>query len=110
MKLFIPPLRTKIKLLEPWTFRQKRMNIDWSLNIYLYGENPWWEGQEVQPEYEDVTIPAGTILSIDRIYIRTTKKDYDSITFRIHKTKDKPACRFWAPLAEANKIECEVVE
>jgi hypothetical protein len=69
-----------------------------------------------------VTIPAGTILKIDRIYIRKGVKDYSSLTFFAKnlgttevinarrsyrgstKTK-KTALRFWAKLNECNKIK-----
>jgi hypothetical protein len=68
----------------------------------------------------DVTLPAGTVLSIDRIYIRKGASDFSSITFyakglgeiqkqpstwdRNPKPKKKKALRFWAKLEDCNRI------
>ncbi len=72
-----------------------------------------------------VTIPAGTILAIDRIYIRKGSSDFSSITFyaknlgEIEKMVDKwnkpkkakrKALRFWAKLSDVNTIEFEPTE
>jgi hypothetical protein len=72
-----------------------------------------------------VTIPAGTILAIDRIYIRKGSSDFSSITFyaknlgEIEKIVDKwhkprkakqKALRFWAKLSDVNTIEFEPTE
>lgn len=50
------------------------------------------------------TIPANTILQIERIYIRKGKKDFDSVTFKIvscpDQTYDKH--RFWVSLKTCN--------
>ena len=71
-----------------------------------------------------ITLPAGTILSIDRIYIRKGASDYSSITFfaknlgtilvkdrwtkhRLTKPKNKKALRFWAKLNDCNNIVFE---
>lgn len=70
----------------------------------------------------DVTIPKGTILKVDRIYIRKGLSDYSSITFIAHnlgeivrkvgwmneKTKKKKTLRFWAKLSDCNKIKFEI--
>lgn len=70
-----------------------------------------------------VTIPAGTVLKVDRIYIRKGVSDYSSLSFFAHlgvtevtrvgrwsggakKTK-KNALRFWAKLHECNNIKFE---
>lgn len=56
----------------------------------------------------DCTLKKGTILTIDRIYIRKGAKDYDSISFRINKSNEprfkKKGIRFWVKLDEANNI------
>ena len=63
-------------------------------------------------------LPKGTVLKIDRIYIRKGKKDYSSLTFNIVDTthsflvdskgkKVKGSMRFWATLDDVNKIVCE---
>jgi len=51
------------------------------------------------------TLPAGTELIVDRIYIRKGKSDYSSITFRA-KIGEKSQ-RFWAKLDDCNRIEFE---
>lgn len=70
-----------------------------------------------------VTLPAGTILAIDRIYIRKGSKDFSSITFFAKnlgkvvttnrystKAKTKTAFRFWSKLHDCNKIMFEKIE
>ena len=69
----------------------------------------------------EVTIPKGTLLQVDRIYIRKGASDYSSITFfaknigeviipasrwsRSTKPVKKKALRFWAKLSDCNNIE-----
>lgn len=63
------------------------------------------------------TLPAGTELTVDRIYIRKGASDYSSLSFWIvsspHpllKTKSKGVRkRFWAKLADCNTIEFDQV-
>jgi hypothetical protein len=70
-----------------------------------------------------VTLPKGTILSIDRLYIRKGSSDYSSITFYAKnlgevviksmyskKTTKIKSPRFWAKLSECNNIEFESTE
>jgi hypothetical protein len=70
-----------------------------------------------------VTIPAGTTLKVDRIYIRKGASDYSSITFFAEglgevevtqgwsnkKKVKKKALRFWAKLSDCNEIEIEKI-
>jgi len=71
-----------------------------------------------------VTLPAGTVLSVDRIYIRKGKGDYSSITFyakgfkeitkradsmKPEKMKKQKALRFWATLSDCNKLKFDSV-
>ncbi|CAG9229294.1 hypothetical protein [Burkholderia vietnamiensis] len=63
-----------------------------------------------------VTIPAGALMTIDRIFIRKGAADFDSVTFWL-KAKSKPvtingrlvkkSVRFWAKLDDVNAIEFE---
>ncbi len=76
----------------------------------------WTEG------FWNVTLPAGTVLSIDRIYIRKGVGDFDSVTFFIKDCPDKSlapkkmkgkfvgSSRFWTKLHFANQIDCEIIE
>ena len=74
-----------------------------------------------------MTLPAGTLLKIDRIYIRKGSSDFSSITFYAKglgevmvssnrwtvnslKTTKRKAQRFWAKLADCNQIQFERVE
>lgn len=67
-----------------------------------------------------VTLPKGTELIVDRIYIRKGASDYSSITFRTtslgsanvpnssyRKSKTKKSLRFWVKLQECNTIVFE---
>ncbi|MCE6958374.1 hypothetical protein LAZ40_04795 [Cereibacter sphaeroides] len=61
----------------------------------------------------EVTLPAGTELSVDRIYIRKGVSDYSSLTFNLTKTTHpdlnrKGRKRFWVKLAEVNRMEFEL--
>lgn len=52
-----------------------------------------------------VTLPAGTLLRIDRLYFRQGVRAYDSITFRIHGSPERRLLndiRFWAKADDAN--------
>lgn len=48
----------------------------------------------------------GTILEVDRIYIRQGGAKYSSVTFKI---REKKVLRFWLSLAVVNTLHCEVV-
>lgn len=59
-----------------------------------------------------VTLPKGTQLSVDRIYVKRGGESFNSITFRTTKVGPEPKFRgkrFWVKLAEANEIVCDVV-
>lgn len=56
----------------------------------------------------DYTFPVGTLLSIDRIYIKNGQSDYDSVTFRLIDPYRK-GIRFWAKLCDVNNIEFDLV-
>lgn len=92
--------------------------------VKYWADHKQWneKAKEVGMETLDVALPAGTILGIDRIYIRKGAKDYSSITFfaknlgsvmvdvsrwstRKKKTITKKAMRFWVKLEDANNIE-----
>lgn len=69
----------------------------------------------------NITIPAGTIIKVDRIYIRKGSSDYSSITFyavglgevitssrwSVSKPKKQKSLRFWCKLADCNNIVFE---
>lgn len=104
----------------------------------IYSEATLWKGQQTPtPEdrycgYEVVpsslcVLPKGTVLTIDRIYIRkgdADMKNFDSVSFRINVDPKNPktfggdqakfiipkGIRFWAKLPEVNKIEFDFTE
>lgn len=62
----------------------------------------------------EVTLPAGTELQVDRIYIRKGLKDFSSITFYVVSSpmpelnaSKKSKRRFWAKLSDCNRMEIE---
>lgn len=63
----------------------------------------------------DVTLPAGTTLTLDRIYVRKGVSDYSSLSFNLNATPH-PALnvrgrkRFWAKLEDANRIVFSLAE
>lgn len=101
----IPTIGTTLKLLSPWTFflYNEGRNLTFARRVFTTAEN---KGA--------LTIQAGTILKVDRIYIRQNLKDFDSITFVIKKSDQldlyntKIKGRFWARLADVNRMVVEV--
>jgi len=79
------------------------------------------KARQLGKENIQITIPKGTILQIDRIYIRKGASDYSSITFYAKnlgeintstgyytkKKIKKSSLRFWAKLIDCNKIKFE---
>ena len=115
LQITIPTIGTKLRLTRGWAFTlyAESRNDDFGKRLGLkdipegerYGP---WKHKENQ-----VTIPNGTTLTIDRIYIRKGGGGFDSVTFRIVKTEcpDKSMFgRFWAKLGDVNRIRCEWVE
>jgi hypothetical protein len=96
--------------------------------VQYWKDNDIWnqKAKKIAVKELEVTIPAGTILAVDRIYIRKGASDYSSITFYAKelgevmvqgrrwfgtsKPKKKKALRFWAKLEDCNKIKFERTE
>lgn len=125
MKLYVPACGDRLTLSKPWTFRLflERRNIKYAKTRGLYdGEESW--GVYVDNNFHkglasvEVTLPEGTVLECDRVYIRTFNKsrveegdDYDSITWKIiDKKRDtmEKFGRFWVKLTDANEIEFDL--
>lgn len=65
---------------------------------------------ENKPKYgttTEITLPKGTILEVDRVYIRQGNARCSSVTFKIRQ--NKKVLRFWAKLEEVNQIHCQIV-
>lgn len=105
MKIFIPTIGDRIELLEDWTFALRKDSRNWD----LVGSHQMWKLPEGMP----ITVPAGTILKIHRIYIRGNAREFDSVTFhaavRQPWTGGERGKRFFAGLDDVNKIECRRV-
>lgn len=110
MKMFIPALYTKIELTEDWTINLHPDNC-FSLGDYLGIKDAWTAILYTERQPVPVILIAGTQLSVDRIYVRRNKTDYDSITFRlINKRKGySGSVRFWVNLEDANNIEFKLI-
>lgn len=111
MKLFIPTIGTRLRLTEDWNFAlfQESRNRSIAKNVLKNNDFPRW-GVKGKPQL--VTVPKGTVLTVDRVYIRQGIGNYDSVTFRILKG-DSPderfhKTRFWAKLEDCNNMEVEI--
>jgi len=131
MKMFIPTIGTRLVLTEDWTFHlcfeRRNQKFGEARGIVPPGPRTDWRKGWNQPEKAAVvTLPAGTILMVDRLYIRKGKShqlvsrplsDFDSLTFYAYDPnvptkakKPKSIGRFWAKLADVNTIECDVLD
>lgn len=111
-KLYIPALGDHIQLTTDWTFLLFPEYRNETLYAHLGLEYP--RTQRIDAKPTRVTLPAGTELGIDRIYIRRGNKEFDSITFNLLGVPTqklrygaKTRVRFWAKLAAVNTIEFE---
>lgn len=132
MKLYIPEIGDQIILTNDWTFDLYAENRNcelggtigynvryissWVNGVYIHNSNPcflWATEGQVKTHVIPYTLPAGTVLKIDRIYIRKGAKDFSSVSFFItSKEKIKSTgkhLRFWAKLADCNNIEFEKI-
>lgn len=120
-RLFIPAVGDRLILTAPWKFRlfleSRNMKFAKSLAIEDPGKGRWAPGPLPKRE---ASLPEGTVLECDRVYIRTFNKsrvqekdDYDSITWKVMAPKAKgkakgelrPAGRFWVKLPDCYSIE-----
>lgn len=104
VKLFIPSLKTRIRLTKDWTFvlyneSRNRVALETLAPMFRSSTgllvNSW-----------TCTIPEGAVLTVQRVYIRQGQSDYDSVTFTC-KMDDK-SFRFWAKLYDVNTIEYQL--
>jgi hypothetical protein len=120
MKLFIPPLGTRLVLTAPWTCKLIQESRNNKLIDELRKYFPGVPGEIKFDHYTysrtaplcDFQFGVGTSLTVDRIYIRKGGSDFDSVSFfvSIPNGNLKPIKgRFWVKLADANKIEADVL-
>jgi len=118
--LYIPELGDELKLTNNWAFtlyseyRNAAIWAEVTKGEFKYKYSPTGKLDSVQH-----MLPKGTVLAVDRIYIRKGASDFSSISFRIIShpvwTKEKRVFgtkqlfRFWAKLADCNTIQFEQV-
>ncbi len=108
--MLVPPLGSVLRLTQDWSFalkhewrnhalheRFKTPQQTYDMKTKTYGPDPI------------VTLPAGTVLKLDRIYVRKGVGDYDSLTFYIVPKPKEKGGRFFASLGDCNKMEYEWV-
>jgi len=109
MRLLIPTIGTHLKLTADWTFQLHYERRNNSLRKALKKAPVGWDSDT--DSSEPITFPKDTVLTVDRVYLRQQAETFDSITFRIHTCPTLPKgtkSRFWAKLADVNRIECEI--
>lgn len=120
MRVFIPTIGDHIQLLEDWTFFLKHESRNFGLAQALEAKATSGQWAPLEgPFPATVTIPKGTILKVDRVYIRGHFRSYDSVTFRVMDGPDKrllsrnrggtayDCVRFFASLSDVNTMEVE---
>jgi hypothetical protein len=116
MKMYIPSIGDEIVLTSNWEFGlwNERRNYDFLVFLGDVTKEYWdYFYSNKSMKSRPCVIPKGSLLKIDRIYIRKGVSDYDSITFYWKGLPPKPgskskktrAIRFWVKLEDANKIE-----
>lgn len=110
MKLYVPEIGDRLRLIKDWTFNLYNERRNSSLRTHFGLETTW-----SRDDYAEVTIPAGTILKVDRIYIRKGMEGYSSISFYSEGIGNgsgsfgRPkTARFWAKLEDCNRIDFEI--
>lgn len=134
MKLFIPDVGEELTLVDDWRFvticeyRNESLFNAFEVPAELrYQKSVRFHGgahdgyDRYRPLGDGVpfVMPAGTVLKVDRVYIRKGISDYSSLTFLVSQSPDKrlltkknggtapKAVRFWVKLAETRNIEIE---
>ncbi len=120
MNLYIPACGDRFKLTEDWTFalflESRNMKFAGHRSLLSQdekGKDAVYTGERYTSAlaFRLCTLKAGSVLEVDRVYVRQHSKsassvdnDYDSITFKVVGEKNG---RFWAKLADCNAIACE---
>jgi hypothetical protein len=106
--LYVPEIGDQLTLAQDWTFGlhyEYRNEKLWAaLGLARPVHSLWGHPPVTAP----VTIPAGTVLTVDRLYIRKGAAAYSSLTFNIPKGRNPghplAGTRFWAKLADVNRL------
>ncbi len=135
MKMYIPEIGDYIHLGKDWSFNLFNEHRNLKLIRYFKREacallvknarddynhsrisveeyNEIWKKNAWPDLSTEVTLPAESILKIDRIYIRKGNTKYSSVSFYLvdYSGKKPKSYRFWAKLADVNNIEFNKIE
>lgn len=112
----IPTIGSTITLTRDWTFGlypEHRNATLWNVTVGPLEKRSyfWTDWARCRNDiFTPVTLPAGTVLKVDRIYLRKGSEDFDSVSFRTVECPSNPKLakkRFWAKLRHVNLIEGE---
>lgn len=115
MRLYVPQPGEAAILLQPWTFtlHPEHRNVDFH-HAFDPSEPNWgtWQpyplrGMNGLPK--QITLPVGTELVFDRVYVRQGAEEYASLTFVVKACPTEAIVgeRFWAKLDDANAMDIE---
>jgi hypothetical protein len=127
MKMMIPMLGSRIRLRTDWSFdlyyESRNESVYELFNAFTHLKGiggcylPSWRLNDADKEPVQATLPAGTLLTIDRYYIRQGAADFDSVTFMLpsqplpgYAFGKKRSARFWVKLEDVNEIDFEFLE
>jgi hypothetical protein len=121
--LYVPDINTKLRLALPWNFTIFREHRNEKFLRFIMQDpnfNGWKYRDSGNTHQWQVQLDSGSIIIVDRVYIRRGKgfEDFSSLTFRLQKGSTlvyngdmitaKGNHRFWAKLRDVNKIVAEV--
>lgn len=94
-----------------------KITKNWNCNVFNeYRNSKVFEALSIDNSAKnthiEITLPVGTTIRIERVYVRAPASSYDSVTLRILSSpiKSLAKARFWVKLSEINKLEFEEVE
>lgn len=106
MKVFIPPLGTRLVLTADWHFDLPADHINRIMMRIMHRNKP--SSYFDQAVVGGNMLPAGTELIVRTIDVRQGQQGHERIGFSV-KLANMPATRFIVRGADANKIEAEVL-
>ena len=129
MQFFIPELGKQFRLTREWSVPVQREHRNETVleamldeqTMAQYGHHGYYY-YHGDPVFHIIAFPAGTVLQVDRIYIRQGVKDFNSVTFRVVSSPDVRLMpprkggkavsggkgkRFWVKLQHVNGTEVQ---
>lgn len=130
MKFYVPRLGDMIQIKQDLNFTLDAESRNLSLWKYIFATdkdfadavNADYPGTYVKGKIDVLpwelknipyTIPKGTVLIVDRVFVRAGARDFDSVTFIIQDDPNfdtKNDIRFYVRLSELNGIKFEMYE